>query len=424
MEMARLFPAKTINTGSSTLKGIDPLDCLGDGSNVLLVEEDRAIVFNHEGKIVFYSLHIRTGGGNVDVGFDEIVPTNNQGDWYWKCRGYTKSTFLGAVSGETFYASENSSNFAPDGFTGGTTPYSESTLVPANEMHTDYDYSWYGTGMYDDKTFVALNSGYLYIDHSDSSVTTNFSYNEPNDYDYYWNPIWGTDDASVIKYIVDLNDFADVPTKLSRFDMSTLQHTAIDLTFPSGWTSWAVDFGSARYISCFAYGVYGYFFGSSTGKGVKINILTGVMDWIDNIGEDPDSSAAIAPDYDNDLVYVVAAEGADNPGRVWEYDITQDTFTQLISSGPTNIDTYAPAWYDSATHSVIVPDIDNVYIFDVNLASWATHSITWNNANYYTSYAFPVKDYGTWIPFGWEPETNYFDNLKLPKTNSLKITKT
>jgi len=433
--MTRLFPAVTLTGATASLKSIDPLDCLGDGSGHLLVEGDRAVVFSHERMIVFYSLESRAGGNNQDIGFEEIVPASNPGDWYWKCRGFTKSTFTGGYPGEKFtqsYFGTDVSTYIPTGFTGDRVPYSESAIVPMGNYSTTDDYSWWVSAIWDNKTYVALNDGYYYIDH-ETGVGAYVLTDEPNGYDYYWNPGWDLcGNAETDKYMVDMQELSDEPTKLARFNLETLQHDAIDIIFPGDWAeTWANEFPGETDMSCIKVEEWHYMWGGTSLKAFKINVLTGQMVRISN----PDNEQCLEEgwwcvDYNNGIIYAGCGQAADYVERVYQYDIATDTWSRLPDNSEGTSYSWDSAWYDERGNQIVVINTyaDYIAILDLTLGVWTNTPwgavINWDN--YWTSYSFQMKGIGCVEPFGWDYDTSsneLLDDLILPANNPVIFVK-
>ncbi len=421
----RLFSCTSISADEhNSLKEIDAADCIGDGSNVPLVAGDRAVVWDLSGKTVFYAL--LESAGHTDDGFEEVIPENNPGDFYWKCQGYTKGTFTGALTGNTFDA-VGGSQYPPTGFTKTTVPYEELPMhaLPDMTFSSDADSLWdyYGWGMYDGYMYIVVHDLYMKQKWPDG-VMQRIETAESG-IEWYWNFGHCAEDVNgSSRYFTEIGSLRTEPTVLNRFDMKTQTIDSVPINYPGGWVSWYDYFGDSldRWTLCMRYKDYQYMIGSEYGSTVacKVNIFTGDLTELTNANVALDNGC-FAIDYTNEYIYFIGTDGT-----MQRLTVSSDAWYTCLACPSTGIWEGNVAWLDEVGGEIILPVWnEGTYIYDIALNTWASYTSAETgqiDPDFNGGYVGSYKGIGGIWPYGYSPYPPYRHAL-IAATNPMRITK-
>lgn len=387
----------------TSLASLDPTDYLGDGTNQTIPADTRAIVFNYSGKMVFYSLE--EAAGHSTSGYEEVVPLNNPGDYYWKCRGITKDVGFTAPSGASFTI-RNGSFYPPTGFTGGVLSYEELSLGPLGtdlyNVSTDNgDYSFYGYGYYNNQIYM-VDVNYL-VKHN--IITDEYIVDEtiPIPITFWWSTsidLTSTDGSQEI--LSEIEDFSNGDF-VHLFDLKNETYSFKALNIPASDTLLDVFGASVAYAVPLRMGKYHHLFSGSvqyaSDAHIRIDITTGDVEILDTLTAASNGGIAV-PDYENNCFYFIERSAA---SRMYRYDITGDSWNTLaVHSVGASVTYNSLAYLDQNTRTIIWPEsADDLYIYDITLDVWETITANWNDNLYWTSYPLVIPDVGGVAPWGW-----------------------
>jgi hypothetical protein len=394
-----LFSCSTLFTLPDSLKMIDPLDSIGDGTGRPLSVGDRAVVADALGAIAFYVL--KEGVGVVDSGFMVVVPAKNPGSFYWACCGRSRNK-VSAISGDRFLFL-GGSKVPPAGFIGGSVPYSLMSLQIYDTPGTT-NYSWSGTGVI---------GGMMYVVYPGTLCIWNLSTGEyteetiSNTEKMWYTPGHCTLDAGSSNYIVD---FCGDSLTLKRFDVIAKEASTVPFQFTGGYSSWEDIIGYDGY-PWFAIKVGNYFYGwwgndAATAIGVKVDVITGVVTRIADAPGFVDGGVCI-PDLYSLHIYFIS----ENSNSVYKYDICSDSW-ETFPNFPGEIWWWWCGHFDTKTNSLIVPSFySDVFILDIEARVWSRHKLSVPGDMLYGSVPLYYKGVGTIWAFGLNKGSDYFHGL-------------
>lgn len=389
----RLFGCDSLSGGLSPLKSINPLDCIGDGSNQAISIGDRAVVANASGKVAFYIL--KEIAGQVDTGIMIVIPQTNPADFVWICCGFTDNSLF-ALPGHTYQLTE-SSVIPPKGFIGGSIPYSKLSLHVWDFPYDSSEWNWYASAIKDNKLYVVYASDLMSWDIETGAYLSEVIDNLE---EMYYIPGHCTIDTDGSENLI--TDFSGDDLTLKRVSISQKIGTHIPFVFGGGLTSWSDALGNGGNIPYIGVRVGNTHYGWSGDtsypslKGVKVNVLTGSVTPI------ADSNIQViwgmlVPNLYTREIYVLNDAG---DTTLQKYDPVIDTWESLaIFTG--YIEGIWIGWFDIVTNSLIVPSLDGTtHIYDVLTNTWSVH-YTFDGSSCYTGCCLFYKDLGAVWPFSF-----------------------
>lgn len=417
------YPATSILAGvSGSLKEIDPLDSVGDGSGLNLAVGDRAWVPNYLGKMLFYSLEEESG--HSDNGEIEVIPEKNPGNFYWKRQGYTKNTFSGAFTGEDFNV-PTGSPFVPVGFTGAEMSYIESSYQVYGPGFPSSGPWYYASALYDGKIFVVTETDIYKMDILSEQLTIT---PHAGGGDWYWNS--GHSDLNTsdsAKYLSHVSNYTVAPVVLNRLNMATETVDSISVVLPGGWT-WAANYGTDRTGNSIRVGNYHYLIGGENTNRTgcsKIDVNTGDLTQLANIPGAGAYRGLCCPDFQDNCIYY---HSNINNAPLYRYNIDTDTHDTLwtVTDGG-NAERYYISWFDNDSNSIIMCTYNDLRVYDITLQTVTVYPATWNTSQMNDGFTLFYQTVGSFQFLGvWRQYSpGFFDqpSAHIPAVNPLRIIK-
>lgn len=390
----RLFACSVISGSLTALNAIDPLDCLGDGSENLLQVGDRAVVTDAYGTIAFYIL--KSDPGHTNDGLFEVIPVVNSSDFYWECCGYTKqsSTAITDIESGTKFIIPSGSRVPPKYFSGSNISYGDYSCWELYPFFYDSNWeTWQGFALKDGVLHTVYGNQYERWDSNTeefySATVSNSSY-----FDYTPSHCLESNDGS--EYIISDIDNAST---LSVFNFNTLQGSNLPFTFNGSDTSWLDVLGDNNYPEvCKRYGKWFYSFRGEGFTGFcRVDVLTGDVYKLTSppIGI---YQGATAVDFYNNYIYHINSLGDRSLIR---YNISSDSWETLAVFPGGSLGWCYPIFYSDSQNCLVVPTtLNTLYIYDISLNTWFIYG-----ENLYTfKYTSPSNQYrglGLFSPFGY-----------------------
>ncbi len=419
--MARLFGCTSIDAGiKGSLKEIDPLDCYGDGSNVALVVGDRAVLPHYWWQMVFFSLE--EASGHTDDDIEEVIPSKNAGDLYWKCRGATKESFS-ASAGEEFKISVGGAIFAPEGFTLSEIPYSELNYTYFGKPSTSDSYNYPAFGIWNDNCYCLKNNDlWKQSKFEDDGVLISVP-------EHAWggNNVNSAHCSSIIdgsEAIISEVVLASMNMVVHRFHMDTETYSSIPVLIPSDSNNFLSVYGDTTLTNGLRIGKWHYLFGGGwsiprTGA-TRIDVLTGKLEELTPIPDPGVNEGIMCPDYLDNGIFIMS-----KTGELYKYDIENDDWETLaVCPNDIDLDTNHVSWFDEPSETILVPlNGEGLWIYDTSLDEWSIEpNIKWNFNTYVFGYNFYYRDFGVVCPLAWTPFDEFYHAI-IPANKCTRITK-
>lgn len=348
-----------------SLKDIDPLDSLGDGSGTkTLTVGDCALVVGYLNRVLFYKL--KEQSGIVDNGYLQVKPRENAGDLYWDCQGITNDT-LNVDSGTEF--TWMSGAYPPEGFTLADPDIGRDNFQ-AWLSHTDQgypsDYPYgYASGVYNDTYYLLYTSPWKWD--IATGVLTSLG-TVIDDHEFFDGPAY-------IESFGLILDFSLYEDKVHIFNMATEEYSFV--VFPDV-ASYETRHGDDTYQANVglldkAYLVGGRDGGSTLKTGfTEYDPATNTWTALPNL---PKAMAGpnLCPDIYNNRLMIIDQTGTIKDAYI--YDIEAQTFDQTVPVFPYVSTTgWVHGGYNPTIERFIVPTVTSIISYDEVLDIWETHA--------------------------------------------------
>ena len=363
--MGNMYWFHTIAAGNVTgsLKKIDPLDALGDGTDVPLVPgEDTAIVVGYNDRVIFYKL--KELAGQSDNEHLTVIPENNPGDLYWDCQGATTDQ-LNSLSGSVH--NWDTPAYIPEGFTATEKSFANTNWV----LWLDYLDSY--PALYPQGTIGGAWDGFYYLMAGADSLKINVvsgAMTALGEVSSGANINW--DQCAAFNEELGLIMDPDEAGLLHFFDMTTDTYSNItwdDMTlFASkhGTDGWYWGHG---YKDKFIYA------GGRVGGTTRVNGFSAYDPTYNVLTILPDlpipmGGPVLIPDPTNNRIMVIDAY---DTAKAYIYDYEAQTFTAIADAPYPGLTGWSCGAYNSTVGRMFISMPTNLASYDDVLDVWETH---------------------------------------------------